>query len=437
MTETVAPVYGRMPHLLPSPYQIIQSFGTNQSHGHSKELAALSKMYTNDDKYGGSPTESLNYKFIIFMDLCERAEVPQEVLPKAFPSMLRSMALEHYYSSCQGHSLTLQQLFQRFQAHFEGEEHRRNMLREWNSINLRLLIRASPDKNKGTVFTEMTYQLRQIQRSLDPEFQSDSALRNKIISACSTVPACGFAVLQQTINIPGLINNIHAAIENSEGAVRAERLEPLGNSIYFTDRKYYTRDPNPNSNPTHSNPIYTPSSNRTSRFQKKRCFVCGKEGCWSTKHSEKERQDSKTKFAKRLTNSNRYTSYIQEYEGIPDDDQHEIDQDMEALALEIDDEDFVNHEAENFVTSISTIPMGYAQAYYNKLSDQSTSHIITQSIPEHFLSSGRYTSKEFHGIMLDTGAARVSTAGHGHSALQSLVDTNRLDLTLEGWIERN
>ena len=117
------------------------------------------------------------------------------------------------------------------------------MLREWNSINLRSLIRASPDKNKGTVFTEMTHQLRQIQRSLDHEFQSDSALRNKIISVCSNVPACGFAVLQQTVSIPGLINNIYAAIENSEGATRAERLESLSNSTYFTDRKYYTRDP--------------------------------------------------------------------------------------------------------------------------------------------------------------------------------------------------
>ena len=291
MTETVAPVYGqRMPKFLPSPYQIMQGFGTNQNHGHSKELAALSKMYTNDDKYGGSPTESLNYKFTIFMDLCKRAEIPQETLPKAFPSMLRSMALEHYYSSCQGHGLTLQQLFQRFQAHFEEEEHRRNMLREWNSINLRTLIRASPDKNKGTVFTEMTHQLRQIQRSLDPKFQSDSTLRNRIISSCSNVPAYSFAVLQQTTNIPGLINNIYVAIENSEVAVRARRLEPLGNSTFLTDRKYYRRDP-----------THIPSSNRISRPQKKSCFICGKEGCWSTKHSEKERQDSKNKFAKRFT----------------------------------------------------------------------------------------------------------------------------------------
>ena len=38
MTETAAPVYERIPNLLPSPYQIMQDFGVKQNHGHSKEL---------------------------------------------------------------------------------------------------------------------------------------------------------------------------------------------------------------------------------------------------------------------------------------------------------------------------------------------------------------------------------------------------------------
>ncbi|KAA6410750.1 MAG: hypothetical protein FRX48_05060 [Lasallia pustulata] len=127
----------RIPHLLPSPYQILQDFKKDKNHGHGRELAALAKMYTSDDnKYGGSPTESLNYKFTIFIDQCKKAEIPSALLPMAFPTMLRSMALEYYYSSCQSVNLTASQLLERFQAHFEGEEHRHNMLREWNSVNL-------------------------------------------------------------------------------------------------------------------------------------------------------------------------------------------------------------------------------------------------------------------------------------------------------------
>ena len=94
-------------------------------------------MHTSDDnKYDGSPTESLNYKFTIFIDQCKKAEIPSALLPMAFPTMLQSMALEYYYSSCQSVNLTASQLLERFQAHFEGEEHRHNMLHEWNSVNL-------------------------------------------------------------------------------------------------------------------------------------------------------------------------------------------------------------------------------------------------------------------------------------------------------------
>ena len=89
----------------------------------------------------------------------------------------------------------------------------------------------------------MAQHLHQIQRSLDYEFKSDSALCNKIVAACSNVPACSFAVLQQTTTIAGLINNIYAAIENSKEATKVERLEPLGLATYFTDRKYYNNHP--------------------------------------------------------------------------------------------------------------------------------------------------------------------------------------------------
>ena len=256
--------------------------------------------------------------------------------------MLKSMALEYYYSSCPI-GLSIQQLFDRFEAHFEGEEHRRNMLREWNTINLRGLLRASPDRHKGTVFNEMIQQLRQVQRSLDYEFQSDTALRNKIISSCSNIPACSVAILQQTSTIAGLINNIYAAIENSEEAMKAEKSEPLGLSItYFTDRKYHINRP--------------PSSNNNN-FRKKQCFICGKAGCWSTKHSEKERQDVRNKFIDK-----RYNSYVQEHEGL--EEQENANEDIEALALEILDTD-PNNEAENFVTAISFIG---SQSNTNRLS---------------------------------------------------------------------
>ena len=79
----------QIPHLLPLPYQILQNFKKDKNHGHGRELATLAKMYISDDnKYSGSPTESLNYKFTIFIDQCKKAEIPSALLPMAFPTML-------------------------------------------------------------------------------------------------------------------------------------------------------------------------------------------------------------------------------------------------------------------------------------------------------------------------------------------------------------
>ncbi|RKF64369.1 putative glycosyl transferase [Erysiphe neolycopersici] len=215
------------PNTLPNPEEMIsKTYNSNTHQGFSRELMSLNKMYSEENKYSGLPTESFTYKFSIFIDLASKSEIPQDALPTAFSTMLKGMALEYYYSCCQGSTLTISQLIKRFQEHFEGEEHRRNMLREWNKINLRDMFHKNPSKEKGFVFNEMVQILRATQRGLDQEYQTDSALRNKIISACSNIPACSSAILQQTHSISALCNNIYAALEYNETAIRAESSDP-------------------------------------------------------------------------------------------------------------------------------------------------------------------------------------------------------------------
>ena len=140
--------------------------------------------------------------------------------------MLKSTALQFHFSSCQGKNLSINQLLERFQVHFEGEEHRRDMHDEWESVNLRDLLRASPEKPRGDVFKAMIQYLTDLQRSLDPELQTDLALRNKIVSSCKDIPSCGYVVVQQTVSIAALVNSLNAAIRNSEVTEKAEKLRP-------------------------------------------------------------------------------------------------------------------------------------------------------------------------------------------------------------------
>ena len=77
---------------------MIQNYDIRQGYDHSKELITLVKLYIDEDiKYGESLIESLSYKFTIFLNLCIRAEIPQQTVHTAFPTMLKSIILDYYY----------------------------------------------------------------------------------------------------------------------------------------------------------------------------------------------------------------------------------------------------------------------------------------------------------------------------------------------------
>ena len=128
----------------------------------------------------------------------------------------------------------------------------------------------------------------------------------------NNISACSVAILQSTIIIVELINNIYAAIENNEEVIKAEKSESLDFETYFIDRKYYI---NRSLNLTY-NKSFTYSSPFNNDFQKKKCFVCDKTDCWSIKHMNTKRQKSRNKLVKRFADfiNKRYDSYIQEYE---------------------------------------------------------------------------------------------------------------------------
>ncbi|RKF83903.1 putative glycosyl transferase [Golovinomyces cichoracearum] len=342
--------YQRVSCTLPTPYEMIDKvFNNLKTCGNSRELMALNRMYCEENKYGDS-------------------------LTIAFSKMLKAMVLEYYYSSCQGINLTIKELDKRFQDHFEGGENRRNMLREWNAINLRAIFRENPEKEKGPMFNEMVQRLR------------------AIIAACRDVPACGPAIVHPTSSIAALCNTIYEAIENNEAAIQAEKLNEMS-STYFTDRKYHE-----SSHSTKINP----------------CFFCKKLGCWSDKHSLKERANARTKF------SNTITAYIQEYDahGSETDDNKDLSGNIEALTLDINNDDInVDEwvpEPEYFDTTTSKVHSNDAKSFYHTLANHSVYHSLSQNIktPENFVIFGRYNSNRFLGIMLDTRAANKSTAGY-------------------------
>ena len=64
--------------------------------GYRKEIANAAKIYIKEQKYSGI-NKRLNYKLIIFYDICNWVDIPQEAYLKAFPTMLKGLVLDHFY----------------------------------------------------------------------------------------------------------------------------------------------------------------------------------------------------------------------------------------------------------------------------------------------------------------------------------------------------
>jgi hypothetical protein len=108
-----------------------------------KEIATVAKVYTDGQKYNGST--SFDYKLTIFYNICKRSGLPREGYATAFPTMLKGLAEEHYYSSnLADRSFEDTCIYMR--NFFEGPEYYRKNLTEWNSISLQEVINSNADK---------------------------------------------------------------------------------------------------------------------------------------------------------------------------------------------------------------------------------------------------------------------------------------------------
>jgi hypothetical protein len=146
--------------------------------------------------------------------------------------------------------------------------------------------------------------------------RTDKILHNKLILACQEVPACEYACYRPSESLAGLINDLRSSIitRSKQGNLESHQFHQSETEQLFTDRRYHSNRPN---RATASQPA-------------KRCFVCKKEGCWSTKHTKEEQEESKQRFRASLkpwlgrTFDRNPRQYITEFEGEEEDDNSEL-----------------------------------------------------------------------------------------------------------------
>jgi hypothetical protein len=404
--------------------------------------------------------------------MCDRADVPQSAKLKAFPTMLKGLALDYYYSNMSTNSMTpitFDEVCFSMRNYFEGAEYRRGILSKWNNLTLKSIMTKSGNEDKSTeeCLQLLIKNLRHLQHGLDPKLRSEKFIHNKLINACQDVSACQYACFKPSDSLADLINDLRSSIVTYQKANSANSTETF--ETFFTDRRYHKNFSPRTGNSTPS----TPRTNQDRRYPpKKKCFVCHKEGCWSTKHSKDERETARQKFKNRLNRfSIRIDHYISEYEGTDPSSssysEHDSDTDlneMEALIVDLPALPPIPDNPSNvetFMTSFDPVENANAEIMTTNLANRLLSHFLTDNLhtsmndqtsdvlqtdlktpmlsdhiqidlnaptPVHtcmkdttmedidpftYITTDRYTSEVFYGIMIDSGASVRSIAGYG------------------------
>ena len=387
---------------------------TTLSVGYGREIAVLAKLISQEDKYSGESTDSFDFKYSIFQSIAEQSCLPDDpqALAKALPLMLTGLAKDFYYKTCRG--LSLEDTIVGIKARFETEERTRYLVQQWNDLSFqRTIEKAGPEKSLTDSLDVLVRGASSLQRNLPLEYQSTTILRDKLIMACRDVEACRFACYKPSPTVTGVINDLQASIATQSKS---------SNSTFLTDRQYHDRRGPPRSprpGPFRDRPSFTPrgSSDHPPRpGPPRRCFVCRKVGCWSSNHSDHEKTQAKRRVIQRV---DQLLGEEQE-----EDKHDDLEEEMDALALEIDATD-MNHDSETepreqdqfFLTTSSLVTLEQASTMATNLSDNIAKHGITREVdianPTTFLSmgNGRYSADHFYGVMIDTGAAKKSTGG--------------------------
>ncbi|KAJ6050709.1 uncharacterized protein N7446_010818 [Penicillium canescens] len=436
-------------------------------------IDAVTRQYSNtDDKYGGGLYDDFNTKLVKFYDACEKIGLQEHQFHIAFSLMLKGRAEKFYFTRIKGKARDFPTMVEMMRAHFDTEENRQRSITEWRETTLPRIIAQNPEKSRSDCLEMLFDTLEKIQPGLPPEYRSETTLREQTINACRGVEECKFSLYRPASTLEGVQAELRSAVANAIFPPHAGQFQACEEyDVYdqhWTDRTYggrgrgYSRGGYNQRRGSYgygnnreltsfrgSGPRgdYRGSRRGNQGSRQGRCYVCGKPGCWSKYHTGEERKRSLDNFREqhffttgRTATPQDFQMFISDFEGVEeteglgDGERHDQSQILAAMTIE-------NSEHEGFLTELGEVD---GIRMISILNDQSTYHFFTKDdifqqrqtngqATEVFTLDNRYSSDTFQGIMPDTGASGVSSAGEPQfRALCKLDPKVRLDTSRAG-----
>jgi len=122
-------------------------------------------------------------------------------------------------------------------------------------------------------------------------------LRTTVINACRGVPELEMALFKPATICEGLFSDLRSAVETH---LARQHTTQMAMDQYYVDRRYNSNGRTRGRGRTRG--AYQGGEQRTDNGRgfkprwRKKCFVCQKEGCWSTNHTDEERKAARAQF---------------------------------------------------------------------------------------------------------------------------------------------
>ncbi|KAF7578904.1 hypothetical protein PtrM4_031440 [Pyrenophora tritici-repentis] len=394
-----------------------------------KTINVFVKMWDRDKKYTGKPYDLLDDKLKIFYSICYHADIEPGQFHAVFPRILDGRAEEYYLHFVDQRMDTFLTAYTKLKNHFDTDVNHGHYYADWTTTSFVKVRRENPEKNLHEVLDIMLDKLQLCQRALGQQYMGEYALRTTVITACRGVKELEMALYKPSLECEVLFGDLRSSIENSLAmTVSVNFTEADTDSQYYLDRRYNNNSSGRlrgNYNPRGGRSGFTRGrgglqhrSGVNTQIDKK-CYVCGKTGCWSTNHTLEERKRSKAQYITHCAITGEqmeFSTFLVAYEG------EEVDQ----FFLEEQDEDDEDQRlAVKYLTD---------QAFLHHVTGEDVYRCKEPITPAtQFLIEDRYSRITYQGILPDTGASNVSTAGKEQFwALQTEDPTVTLDTSTAG-----
>jgi hypothetical protein len=302
-TNTGTPLYLQLP-----PRAIVNGILDPQ------KFTSFQKSWDKNRSYTGEMYDILADKVRLFLSMCTQLGIAEDQWYAVFPSVLRGQA-EEYYISTIGLGRRFDEMYAMLDAHFNTPANHNQYWADWTSATYQRTREEFPEKTPHEALSYLLNKLRKVQRALGPDYQGDVQLRTAATRACNGVRAFNQAILLGKPTCEGFFADLHAALRiNGDSGPQVFHTNQEPANIGFVDRRYYSNANNSRGSrgrggwrgkfarsPSgfRGSASRSRSRSRATPYRddkKKKCFVCGKEGCWSSEHPQEERDRARRQY---------------------------------------------------------------------------------------------------------------------------------------------